>query len=94
MPYVKPERRPALKPNPFETAKTSGELNYQISVLLNNYIVQNGLTYDNCDDCTGACGDAAAEFRRRLMNHYEDLKIQANGDVYQEALALMPGPPY
>lgn len=84
MPYVKPERRPALSPFSVScvVAQNEGELNYQISFLLNKYMELHGLEYNRMGDCTSACENAAAEFRRRVMAPYEDGKIAENGDVY------------
>ena len=81
MPYIKGFRRRALTPLGM-TAENEGELNYQISVLMDNYMIKHGLSYDRMGDCTGACENAAAEFRRRVMAPYEDKKIIENGDVY------------
>ena len=94
MPYIIPERRPALQPKPFEVAESAGELNYQISCLLNDYIVHHGLSYNRTKDCTAACFDAAIEFSRRVVAPYENLKIEENGDVYDGALELLADPPF
>ena len=82
MPYVKPERRKPLFPTSDSVAQTEGELNYQITVLLDKYMIEHGGSYDWMGDCTSACENAAAEFRRRVMAPYEDRKIAENGDVY------------
>lgn len=86
MPYVKRHRRDPLRPRVGEIAQSEGELNFQISTLLNAYMWEHGLTYDRMGDCTGACENAAAEFRRRVMAGYEDQKCLENGDVYQEGV--------
>lgn len=83
MPYIDQDRRAAIGLSIKEIPQDAGELNYCISKLLNAYMFQHGLSYARMDDCTGACGDAAAEFRRRVMDGYEDQKILANGDVYE-----------
>ena len=94
MPYVKQFHRPDIHPHSERVATCSGDLNYQISVLMNDYIVAHGLSYDVAKDCSSACEEAASEFRRRVLAPYEDLKILENGDVYEGALALMPEPPF
>lgn len=81
MPYIDPLNRSMLDPSCL-TAETEGELNFQISRLLNKYMVRHGLSYGRMGDCTSACENAAAEFRRRVMAKYEDQKIEENGDVY------------
>lgn len=67
-------------------ANNSGELNYQISRLLNAYMNEHGVSYDRLKDCTSACEEAGAEFRRRFMVPYEEEKIIENGDVYDGVL--------
>ena len=64
-------------------ARSKGELNYLISKLFKAYIDANGTSYATLSDCTGAGTDAVEEFRRRIMNPYEDTKIASNGDIYQ-----------
>jgi len=92
MPYISQDRRKILKPLA-TAAETEGELNYQLSCLLNQYMIKNGISYDRMGDCTAACENAAAEFRRRIMAPYENVKIYENGDVYSETLVLLPDPP-
>lgn len=96
MPYISPakNRRVELDPCRAEVALNEGELNFQISMLMNQYLTENGLNYGNLGDCTAACENAAAELRRRLMAPYEDEKIRENGDVYESTLALLPQPPF
>lgn len=92
MPYIKQDRRLVLTPR-CVPAENEGDLNFQISTLLNAYMVANGISYDRMGDCTAACENAAAEFRRRVMGPYEDIKIAENGDVYNQTLWLFPDPP-
>lgn len=82
MPYVKREKRPELKPVAGRPAETEGELNFQITCLLNDYMLHHELEYDRMGDCTSACENAAHEFRRRIMDPYEEAKQFVNGDVY------------
>lgn len=91
MPYIDQQFRYVLKPRCIP-AKTEGDLNYQISVLLNRYMEHHGLSYNRMGDCTSACENAAAEFRRRVMAPYEDQKILDNGDVYSDI--VIPQPPF
>lgn len=86
VPYVKKERRSYIRPHFEQVAETEGELNFQITVLLDAYTTKHGLHYDRMGDCTSACTEAAAEFRRRIMADYEDAKIRENGDVYSPSI--------
>lgn len=84
MPYVTQDRRDRLMSGfPGENA---GELNFKITVLINNYCRHKGLKYQTMNDVVGALDSAKAEFQRRVVAPYEDLKIQQNGDVYHESL--------
>lgn len=86
MPYIPEERRAKVWPNTLEAAENEGELNFQISILLNRYMVVHHLSYNRMGDCIGACHNAAAEFYRRVMVPYEDRKLDSNGDVYAPEL--------
>lgn len=86
MPYISKDRRPELLPIVDDYAESEGELNFQISSLLNEYMVHHGLSYDRMGDCVAACMNAAGEFQRRVMDPYEDTKIESNGDVYDPSV--------
>lgn len=64
------------------TIDSKGVLNYAISQLLAHYVMENGKSYQTLSDCISACDDAKEEFRRRVLNPYEDRKIEENGDIY------------
>lgn len=81
MPYIKREDARDLN-HGVRTAATPGELNYQISQLLATYIEDNGLSYQTLNDVSGAATEALAEFRRRIVVVYEDLKRQIGVDPY------------
>ena len=83
MPYIKKQHKDNLK-NGFK-AGTPGELNYLITLLLKEYIAVNELSYQTINDVVGALEGAKAEFQRRIVNPYEDAKIQENGDVYDRS---------
>lgn len=82
MPYIPQHDRAALFPTPIRPAATSGELNYQITVLLDRYAKEHGLSYRSINDIMGACESAKAEFYRRVAGPYEENKAVDNGDVY------------
>ena len=86
MPYIPQNRRPFLMPDPEQRAENEGELNFQISCLLNNYMLLHGTSYDKMGDCVAACENAAHEFQRRVIDDHEDHKRFINGDVYSPAV--------
>ena len=66
-----------------------GNLNFLITKLLIYYTrsraeKQGGVDYRLLNEVVGAVESAKAEFRRRMVDPYEDLKIKQNGDVYAE----------
>jgi len=61
--------------------KTPGELNYILTMIINNYWQTNG-GYRAINDIVGALEGAKLEFYRRVAAPYEDQKIKENGDVY------------
>jgi hypothetical protein len=79
MPYIKQSRRDEIAEggNP----EDKGELNYIISSILLYYVQYHGKSYQTISDAIGAAQDAAEEFRRRVLNPYEDEKIKENGDI-------------
>ena len=86
MPYIKQERRDEFRKvgetghNP--NTVTPGELNYELTLKLIKYIKVNGLSYQTINDIIGALEGAKAEFYRRVVVPFEDLKIKENGDIY------------
>ena len=78
MPYIKEENRKIAKKHP----RNAGELNYAITSLILMYWATQGGNYQSINDISGACTEALAEFRRRVVGKYEDQKIKENGDVY------------
>lgn len=69
---------------------TAGELNYEITKLINRYMVNERLRYQTINDVVGALEGAKAEFQRRVVGPYEDTKISTNGDVYDQGLLSRP----
>lgn len=81
MPYIKQERRDAI----LAGAKPldAGELNFAISVLVDNYLKDRGeIKYSHLNEVVGAIDCAKLELYRRIAAPYEDKKIEENGDVY------------
>lgn len=86
MPYVKIDDRDkyAVKAR---TAIHPGQLNYQITSLLVQYVTEhsqitNGPTYQLLNEVMGVLESAKQEFYRRAVVPYESMKIQENGDMY------------
>lgn len=82
MPYVKTSVRQTLdkylQPIPF---LDPGELNYVLTKTIHNYLKVKGLRYQTLDEIVGALECCKMEFVRRVVNPYEDQKIEENGDL-------------
>jgi hypothetical protein len=61
-----------------------GDLNYIITMLINNFIEKNGKRYENLNSVIGVLECAKMEYYRRIISIYEDKKILENGDVYSD----------
>ena len=83
MPYIKQAQRVGLYTTPRTHAASPGELNYQFTRTILDYIDSMGLNYQTINDVVGALENAKAEFCRRIAAPYEDIKIKDNGDVYE-----------
>lgn len=83
MPYITPAIRAAYEDPRLDIFPTnSGELNYVLTKLCDEYLKRNGLTYQHINDTIGALECAKLELYRRVAAPYEDKKIQQNGEVY------------
>jgi hypothetical protein len=82
MPYIEQKHRETFMPD-LLTPGTAGALNYQITMVIRNYIEIHGLSYQRVNDVIGALEGAKLEFYRRVVAPYEDRKITDNGDVYE-----------
>lgn len=80
MPYVDRIVRDELDRG--RSPATPGELNYAITMVIKRYLQVKGKTYTTINDIVGALEGAKLEFYRRVVEDYEDGKIEANGDVY------------
>jgi len=86
MPYIKQEFRKHFE-NMFRSLYDSGrinnpgELNYIFTVIINHYIVGNGLKYQSINDVIGALEGAKLEFYREVVGPYENEKKLENGPV-------------
>jgi hypothetical protein len=59
----------------------SGILNFLVSSICKDFISIKGTNYENLNSVIGALDCAKEEFRRRVVNPYEDVKIHDNGDL-------------
>lgn len=82
MPYIEKRLRMKLMPDSTVEARTPGELNYQIAILIQRYLRHQGTSYTALNEIVGVLECAKSEFYRRIVVGYEDLKIRENGDVY------------
>lgn len=83
MPYVTNARRYELEIT--RHAETAGELNFTITTDILDYLDRHGLSYGTLNDIVGALECVKQEFTRRVINEYEDKKIEDNGDLAQFA---------
>lgn len=81
MPYIKQEKRPRLESRD-QCPLTSGELNFVLTSVIEDYRLFHGDSYQIFNDIVGALEGAKQEFYRRIVAPYEDKKIIENGDVY------------
>ncbi|HCJ11644.1 MAG: hypothetical protein A2Y14_04980 [Verrucomicrobia bacterium GWF2_51_19] len=88
MPYIKPEDRAhydsivdALTHKLIEHGANAGDINYCFSRMLWNIFDKKGGRYAHANEIMGAVACIQAEFYRRKVAPYEDLKIGENGDV-------------
>lgn len=79
MPYISlKERREVRKHGP----RTAGQLNFIISSVIDEYVMDSGLNYQVIAEITAAVHGALGEFNDRIVRPYEDAKIEENGDVF------------
>jgi len=81
MPYIRKEKRVPLLSG--SVPDNAGELNFQITSLITQYIRKHILSYSTLNDVLGALEGCKLELYRRVVAPYEDKKIKENGDVYK-----------
>jgi hypothetical protein len=90
MPYIKQENREFLgkrykldiKTGNYDYPTTAGELNYVVTRLCRDYLIDNGVNYATMNEIVGALECCKQELYRRIIGPYENEKIEENGDVY------------
>jgi len=87
MPYIKQEDRVKLSLDGSGTKfievtpENSGELNFLLTSVIQEYHAKNGGRYLQVNDVLGALEGAKLEFYARVARPYEDEKILENSDV-------------
>ena len=61
---------------------TAGELNFQITNLVLDYLATKGTSYGTFCEIEGVLSHVSKEVYRRRVVDYEDEKIKENGDVF------------
>lgn len=84
MPYILQERREVVSVEACSVpaAETAGELNYQITELINMYMADKVKNYACFNAIVGALESCKLEFYRRVVAPYENTKCEDNGDVW------------
>ena len=86
MPYIPQEFRGAIRKHvdrASEHINTTGELNYAITLLINDFLHSRALpvSYDTFNSAIGVLECAKLELARRQLGPYEEKKRLQNGDV-------------
>lgn len=82
MPYIEKDARAKLVPKSDGYPVSPGDLNFQITCLLIEYMKYNGKRYQQINDILGALEGAKLEFYSTQVRAYEDKKCRENSDVY------------
>jgi hypothetical protein len=86
MPYIAQDRRDLMSDEVMDgfppSMNNAGELNFQLTLKILQYMEHHGLNYQTINDIVGALEGAKVEFCRRIVAKYEDAKIEQNGDLY------------
>ena len=84
MPYILDEDRPkfdlAIKALT-DIINAKGDLNYTICELVGRLILKTKISYTQISEWIDGVDGAERELTRRLLDPYEDIKIEENGDV-------------
>lgn len=90
MPYITEDRKGALLGGDYqlgETPKDAGELNFVLTMVVLDYLSERpGVSYQALNDVSGALTECLAEFRRKVVVPYEEVKAFINGNVYEATL--------
>ena len=81
MPYITQDVRKELDNNE-RKPDALGELSYEITMLIKDYLDRRGHGYRNYVGVIGVLESVKLEIYRRLIAPYEDRKKEENGDVF------------
>ena len=81
MPYITQDARKELD-NKERKPDALGELNYEITLLVKDYLDRQGHRYANYAGVIGVLETIILELYRRVVIPYEEKKISENGDVF------------
>ena len=84
MPYILEKDRPKFSKAIEDLAikiESKGDLNYVISDLVGRLILKTKISYTQISEWIDGVDGAERELTRRLLDPYEDIKIEENGDV-------------
>lgn len=87
MPYIPPAIRKFLQTGVLPA--NVGELTWAISVLVDKYVGQEGVSYAVITEVRGALHGVLTEFDRKIAFPYEDRKCEENGEVFVGSLAAL-----
>lgn len=85
MPYIEQDRRKVFEDSIQKLHRIilhPGELNYCITKLCDNFIGDD-ICYKNLNAVIGVLECAKNEYYRKVVAPYENLKCDANGEVYE-----------
>jgi hypothetical protein len=86
MPYITDDKREELiSDTASRNPETAGELNYVITTIVDQYLLDHGVSYSTLNEAVGVLECAKQELYRRIVAPYEEQKRFDNGEVYQSA---------
>lgn len=82
MPYIRPVKREFFARLLFEiNCIEDGELAYVLMMVAVKYGRQLGDNFDGHNRVLGVLENVKHEYQRRILDKYEDKKIEENGDI-------------
>ena len=82
-PYIKHDRREYLNPLSQDYPRNPGELNYQITKLITDYLkTKSDVNYAILNEVVGVLSCVQQELYRKVISIYEDKKEAENGPVF------------
>lgn len=88
MPYLNDEKKARLQPV-LDAMKACGvedpgEINYLACQAVLIHMATKGMNYFSLSAAIAGVGDAHAELRHRVLDLYEFIRSQTNGDIFKE----------